>query len=351
MALDNSTANLIRNYSEQYNVPTYILGSIIEVESQYNTRAIGDYGASFGLLQLYTKGGQGDGYTKEQLLNPNTNLKIGTPPIAKAYQDGVKKGLSGYALLEYTAGHSGHPSYNGTWTGSGSSYYPTMLKKAYQNGDELTTLQKFFNFISGKKDNVSSTLLDRLETLGKAKGKTINISSGYRTIEEQTTLWNNSDKSGKMVAEPGKSRHNYGLAVDVSDNWIKQMSSKELEKYGLHKPMSYENWHIEPIETKKISSVVDMDNLRKKIDGTSLGGLGLNYLTGYTGFFQNRQEAEDEPNPLKKIDKLSSVNFPSSVTDIPMTMYNNGKAYFLRFILAVIGLLFITFSLIIITKN
>jgi hypothetical protein len=39
------------------------------------------------------------------------------------------------------------------------------------------------------------------------------------------------------------------LAVDVN-GWALYLSNNVLEKYGLYKPMSYENWHIEPIETK-----------------------------------------------------------------------------------------------------
>jgi hypothetical protein len=89
----------------------------------------------------------------------------------------------------------------------------------------------------------------RLNKLAKGYGKKLNIYSGYRSVELQRQLFNQSDKSGKMVAEAGKSRHNVGLAVDV-DGWGTELTNEQLEKYGLYKPMSWENWHIEPIETK-----------------------------------------------------------------------------------------------------
>lgn len=28
------------------------------------------------------------------------------------------------------------------------------------------------------------------------------------------------------------------------------MSNEELSQYGLYKPMDYENWHLEPVETR-----------------------------------------------------------------------------------------------------
>ena len=90
---------------------------------------------------------------------------------------------------------------------------------------------------------------NRLNNLATAYNKKLNIFSGYRSNELQRQLFNNSDRSGKMVAPPGKSRHNCGLAVDC-DGWAKQLTNKELAKFGLYKPMGYEDWHIEPIETK-----------------------------------------------------------------------------------------------------
>jgi len=96
--------------------------------------------------------------------------------------------------------------------------------------------------------------LNRLNNLARAYNKKLNVYSGYRTIELQRQLFNNSDRSGKMVAEAGHSRHNVGLAVDVDSRWVKELNNTQLAKYGLYKPMSYEDWHIEPIETKNKST-------------------------------------------------------------------------------------------------
>jgi len=91
--------------------------------------------------------------------------------------------------------------------------------------------------------------LNRLNNLATAHNKKLNIFSGYRSFELQQQLFNNSDKTGRMVAPAGRSRHQAGLAIDCDTKWVTELTNEELAKYGLHKPMSYENWHIEPIET------------------------------------------------------------------------------------------------------
>lgn len=41
------------------------------------------------------------------------------------------------------------------------------------------------------------------------------IVSGYRSMSEQTTLYEKYKKGGPRAAPPGQSAHNFGLAVDV----------------------------------------------------------------------------------------------------------------------------------------
>ena len=82
------------------------------------------------------------------------------------------------------------------------------------------------------------------------------VFSGYRSIERQQELWDASDKSGKMVARPGHSKHNHGQAVDLEWNGqrldkappeVQEWVAANLEKFGLTRPMDYEAWHIEPV--------------------------------------------------------------------------------------------------------
>lgn len=134
--MEQNVKDKIKLYSEKYNIPTWVLSSIIQVESGFNPNVVGDNGTSFGLYQLHW-GGQGTingvNMPPSYLKDIDNNLRIGTPPIASAYRSAVSKGLQGYGLLEYVAGHSGHPSYTGAFT----TNYQSMLKRAYQDGDEV----------------------------------------------------------------------------------------------------------------------------------------------------------------------------------------------------------------------
>jgi hypothetical protein len=53
-------------------------------------------------------------------------------------------------------------------------------------------------------------------------GYTLRISSGFRSLVEQALIYNSGrNVDGHIVswAEPGRSLHNYGFAVDVVDRW------------------------------------------------------------------------------------------------------------------------------------
>ena len=75
-------------------------------------------------------------------------------------------------------------------------------------------------------------------------GEKIQINSAYRSFEEQQKL---KEKYGKLAAAPGKSMHNFGLAVDMNTNNVnKAISAGLFEKYGFTRPVPGETWHVEP---------------------------------------------------------------------------------------------------------
>lgn len=114
---------------------------------------------------------------------------------------------------------------------------------AYELGD--------VSVLTGDTD-INQVFAGRIAALSEDREKIANITSGYRSVSEQQAIWDNTppERRGKYVAAPGHSRHQYGLAADVN-GWLLYMTNYQLEKYGLYKPMPYENWHIEPVETKQ----------------------------------------------------------------------------------------------------
>ena len=91
-------------------------------------------------------------------------------------------------------------------------------------------------------------------------GKKMRIQSAYRSPAYQAKLFQNAlnkygsyGKARHHVAPPGRSRHNVGLAADINMAGIQgnQLASAGiLNACGLWRPMGWENWHVEPVETK-----------------------------------------------------------------------------------------------------
>jgi len=69
-----------------------------------------------------------------------------------------------------------------------------------------------------------------------AYGYTLRITSGFRSVEEQSQTFNQGrTENGHIVSwsPPGKSLHNYGFAVDVVDRWRGyDVNWKRLAKIG-----------------------------------------------------------------------------------------------------------------------
>lgn len=98
-----------------HGIPTWLLLGFVNAESSssYNAHNVTPHEASYGLLQLNKKGGQGAGYTIVALYDPLINLIIGTPPIAAAARQATARDLRGLAWIEAVAASSGHPRSDG----------------------------------------------------------------------------------------------------------------------------------------------------------------------------------------------------------------------------------------------
>lgn len=157
--------------------------------------------------------------------------------------------------------------------------------------------KKWLKFLNPWQSGIHPILAFRLAALARDIIKGILIfNSGHREIKEQERIWCNNGGTIRLdgsyfwpksagpqkVAKPGKSKHNYRIAVDTVDRILKGMDNgstrvqKTLLKYGLFKPMAagnkakdsngllvVEDWHIQPIET---NGVFDVNVLRQYAD-------------------------------------------------------------------------------------
>lgn len=83
-------------------------------------------------------------------------------------------------------------------------------------------------------------------------GTQVKVASAFRTRAEQEVLWIKYGRNTKRVARPGTSRHESGFAIDIDRNSASAMEGKGLfKKYGFHRPLSNEPWHVEMIGAGK----------------------------------------------------------------------------------------------------
>lgn len=138
--------------------------------------------------------------------------------------------------------------------------------------------QKWLKFKYPHQQYIDPVFAGRLAALALQYNTPINIVAGFRSPLEQITAYKNSgghqNKDGSWTggngyaARPGASWHEFRLAIDTGDTWVKSIDStkktidqKILTKFGLFKPLTIgngctilEDWHIQPVETAGASN-------------------------------------------------------------------------------------------------
>ena len=101
-------------------------------------------------------------------------------------------------------------------------------------------------------------LANKLNELGKRLGKRLHINEGTRTPERQRELYAQFEARGftpPLVAKPGTSRHETGLAADVQilsfNIGLWPGARTQMQRLGLCLPVSGEPWHVEMGNTWK----------------------------------------------------------------------------------------------------
>jgi len=145
-------ADKIRITANEFNVPQWFAMGIAGAESDWKADACGDthnypavtvggntyqapycayrniYACSWGLLQLNLCGGQGVGYTREQLVDPQINLSIGMPRLADGVRAADNAGASGRHWVYIACINSGHPGWVPETDGRIDTYWEVALK-------------------------------------------------------------------------------------------------------------------------------------------------------------------------------------------------------------------------------
>lgn len=133
--MDPSIYQSVSSVFSDQGIPAYVWAPIMQMESSGNPNAIGDKGASIGLFQLNTHGGQGQGYTPDYLKNPVINAELASRAIAPAYF-AVKDKYPATQLAAQVAIRSGHPG--------GSITHPLTGPAATSAINTLNTLARSY---------------------------------------------------------------------------------------------------------------------------------------------------------------------------------------------------------------
>lgn len=92
---------LILTLAPSYGVDPKVALAVAEVESGYNANATGGAG-EIGLFQIMPAIAHKRGYTRKQLLNPATNIRLGLTMIKEAQRDCVhKEGITYLVCYNY----------------------------------------------------------------------------------------------------------------------------------------------------------------------------------------------------------------------------------------------------------
>ena len=105
----------------------------------------------------------------------------------------------------------------------------------------------------------------------KLTGKKLQVNSCWRTERDQQIL---RGTRGRYAAK-GKSRHQYGYAIDLNTSALNFLDNKGLlAKYGFTRVLRYESWHIEPIGIQFNGNWARVRNNHAKGSQLILSGIG-----------------------------------------------------------------------------
>lgn len=153
-------------------------------------------------------------------------------------------------------------------------------------------------------------------------GKTINVNDGFRSRAEQEAVFKKYGPG--RAARPGRSLHEYGLAIDIPGKVSRELDKMGLlRKYGFTASVGGEDWHIEPIGVALNVEKAKTDlEFRQQAIKASIGKGGGGY-----GFLPNAKkygrdiayqraiyESSSQPADPKVVASLSSEKPPTGQT-------------------------------------
>lgn len=161
-------------------------------------------------------------------------------------------------------------------------------------------------------DGLSPALLQNFKAMvqeyGETTGKSVIVTSGFRSYKQQEELYR---KDPTTAAKPGRSLHEFGLALDVNSKDLDAMDKLGLmRKYGFTRPVAGEPWHTEPAGIQvNLTKAKNDANFAEQVIHASLfkGGGGVATMAGMPKGERNQDVAisllDLDAAPTAKSDK------------------------------------------------
>jgi hypothetical protein len=197
---------------------------------------------------------------------------------------------------------------------------------------------QYVNLQSGATlDGLNPSLLDNFKAMaedyGEKTGNKITVNSGYRSTAQQSALYK---KDPSLAAKPGRSLHEFGLALDINSKDLNELDSLGLmRKYGFTRPVGGEPWHTEAAGIQgNLDEAKSNSNFASQAIEASLlkGGGGLGSISGSTKGKRDPKYAMQLFESSSTLvasdkDKATEMLTPSKTTSIvsnePGTITNN----------------------------
>lgn len=143
---------------------------------------------------------------------------------------------------------------------------------------EGITTKKDKQAIYNLDPNVRELFTGMAKEYNNLTGKNIPVNEAFRSFDEQAAMYK---KNPGKAAKPGNSTHEFGLALDVNPETVRELDKLGLlRKYGFTTSVGGEPWHLEPIGVSINPSRAKTDpNFRQAMvtssPGKGGGGYGL----------------------------------------------------------------------------
>lgn len=195
-------------------------------------------------------------------------------------------------------------------------------------GIKLNTTEESINNLEPEVHNLFTGMAKEYNQL---TGKDIQVNRAWSSTEKQAELHR---KNPRKAAAPGRSLHEYGLAIDINT-----VNTKELDKLGLLRKYGFtagvggETWHLEPIGVS-----LDPDSAKHDLGirsslleiGPGRGGYGYglerNSPMGRRNYDLQKSIASAKSDPISTGSTFKSKVVSSGVDDELLAAYSDNSS-------------------------